>query len=171
MVFTTIFCKKKNTKNHLTIISFHRYCLSEQTHDKAQEKIVVSSMHWHAHSVTALAFNVLGDHLYSGGREGVLVAWQLRSGARSFLPRLGAALLSVAVSPDARWIAAACASNQVALVDAAEGRVARFVVGLRLAAPADAEYVGFFCRMISVATVNVSKKTTPFLQCRRQQSA
>jgi NET1-associated nuclear protein 1 (U3 small nucleolar RNA-associated protein 17) len=113
--------------------------LSETTRSLPQGKCVSASMHWHAHAVTALAFNGEGDHVYSGGREGVLVSWQLRSGARSFLPRLGAALLSVAVSHDARWLAAACASNQVALVDAAEGRVARFVVGLRLAAPANTE--------------------------------
>lgn len=88
-------------------------CLANDTCVLPQAKCLVTTMHWHAHAVTALQFNPDGDYLYSGGTEGVLLSWQLRSGARTFLPRLGAALVSVAASRDGRWLAAACMSNQV----------------------------------------------------------
>lgn len=101
------------------------HCLSDTTRALRQDKCVCSVMHWHARGVNGLAFGVHGRVLYSAGEEGVLVNWQLRSTSRTFLPRLGAALFSVAPSPDARWLAIACASNQVVLVDAAAGRVVR----------------------------------------------
>ena len=63
-------------------------CLAADTCALPQSKCLVTSLHWHAHAVNALQFNSDGDYLYSGGNEGVLVSWQLRSGARTFLPRL-----------------------------------------------------------------------------------
>ena len=58
-----------------------------------------SDMHWHAQRVGALEFSHDGGYLYSVGKEGVLVAWQLNSGHQSFLPRLGAPLTQLACSP------------------------------------------------------------------------
>ena len=43
-------------------------------------------MHWHAQPVGAMCFSADGAYLYSAGREGVLVAWQLHATARAFLP-------------------------------------------------------------------------------------
>lgn len=41
-----------------------------------------------------------GTNLLSGGVESVLVQWKYRENQRDFLPRLGAAITHVAVSPD-----------------------------------------------------------------------
>jgi WD40 repeat protein len=112
-------------------------CIGEDTCRKPYEKCVSTTLHWHAHGVNTLVFNHDGDYLYSGGEEGVLVSWQLRSGSRSFLPRLGAAVVDVALSPDAKCLAIACASNNIALVDVAASRVVRRVNGLRVAVPPD----------------------------------
>jgi WD40 repeat protein len=112
-------------------------CIGADTCRKPYEKCVSTTLHWHAHGVNTLVFNHDGDYLYSGGEEGVLVSWQLRSGSRSFLPRLGAAVVDVALSPDAKCLAIACASNNIALVDVAASRVVRRVNGLRVAVPPD----------------------------------
>jgi NET1-associated nuclear protein 1 (U3 small nucleolar RNA-associated protein 17) len=46
--------------------------------------------------VSSLSLSVDGRYLYSGGEEGVLVVWQLGSGHKDFVPRLGAAIAHVA---------------------------------------------------------------------------
>ena len=57
-------------------------------------------MHWHAQPVGAMCFSADGAYLYSAGREGVLVAWQLHSTERAFLPRLKAPILGMARASD-----------------------------------------------------------------------
>ena len=52
-------------------------------------KLVLSTLHWHAHGVADLVFNSDGSYLVSGGEEAVLVIWQLQTGVKRFLPRLG----------------------------------------------------------------------------------
>jgi WD40 repeat protein len=112
-------------------------CLGAESCRKPVDKCVSTTLHWHAHGVNTIVFNHDGDYLYSGGEEGVLVSWQLRSGVRSFLPRLGAALVDVALSPDSKFLAIAVALNNVALVDMAASRVVRRINGLRVAVPPD----------------------------------
>ncbi|XP_047488714.1 WD repeat-containing protein 75-like [Penaeus chinensis] len=46
-------------------------------------------LHWHTLPVEDLAFSVLGNELYSGGGECVLVKWLLPEDRRHYLPRLG----------------------------------------------------------------------------------
>ena len=41
-----------------------------------------------------------GSNMLSGGQEGVLVMWQYKTHHREFLPRLGAPINHLAVSPD-----------------------------------------------------------------------
>ena len=60
---------------------------------------VTTKMHWHAHAVSALSFAGDGRILMSGGEEAVLVLWQIGSGDRTFLPRLGGTITNIATSP------------------------------------------------------------------------
>ncbi|KAH9393022.1 WD repeat-containing protein 75 [Tyrophagus putrescentiae] len=58
-------------------------------------------LHWHSQPVADLAFSPGGTFLYSVGAEKTLVKWNLVgkfAGERSFLPRLGAAIVSVVVA-------------------------------------------------------------------------
>lgn len=75
------------------------YCLDgTPVHAVGVEKRTqTASLHWHAHSVASLAFSTNGAYLLSGGEESVLVAWQLETGKKEFVPRLGAAINTVSV--------------------------------------------------------------------------
>ncbi|OMO51290.1 hypothetical protein COLO4_37741 [Corchorus olitorius] len=59
-----------------------------------------STWHWHPAEVKVLRFSSDGAYLYSGGKEGVLVVWQLDTGKKKFLPRIGSPLLHFIDSPD-----------------------------------------------------------------------
>jgi hypothetical protein len=56
-----------------------------------------TTLHWHAHAVSALSFTPSGAQLLSGGEESVLVVWQLHSGQREYVPRVGAPIGGVSV--------------------------------------------------------------------------
>lgn len=56
-------------------------------------------LHWHAHAVGDLSFTPNGAYLLSGGEEAVLVVWQLHTGHKEFIPRIGAPIERVTVSP------------------------------------------------------------------------
>lgn len=90
-----------------------------------------TSLHWHSSSLHALAFSPDGTHMISGGGEGVLVIWQLDTRARNFLPRLGAALLSLSASPDGAHYALGMADNSVRIVETASLATRHTIVGVR----------------------------------------
>jgi NET1-associated nuclear protein 1 (U3 small nucleolar RNA-associated protein 17) len=72
-----------------------------------------ATYHWHSNEVKALTFTVDGVYLLSGGLEGVLVFWQLETGKRNYLPRLGGAVFSIAPSLHPSLFAIACNDNSV----------------------------------------------------------
>ncbi|KAJ7040451.1 quinon protein alcohol dehydrogenase-like superfamily [Mycena alexandri] len=63
-----------------------------------EKKTQTTTMHWHAHPVASLAFTANGAYLLSGGEESVLVIWQLHTGKREFLPRIGSPIKTISVS-------------------------------------------------------------------------
>lgn len=81
------------------------YCLNEQASatlgSSGEKKAQTVTMHWHAHAVSAIAFTPNGAYLLSGGEESVLVIWQLHSGKREYVPRLGAPISTIAVRSSA----------------------------------------------------------------------
>jgi NET1-associated nuclear protein 1 (U3 small nucleolar RNA-associated protein 17) len=76
------------------------YCLNDQSVRKAigvEKRAQTTTLHWHAHIVSSIAFTPNGAYLLSGGEEAVLVIWQLQSGKKEFVPRVGAAISTLAV--------------------------------------------------------------------------
>ncbi|KAL8290144.1 hypothetical protein RQP46_003083 [Phenoliferia psychrophenolica] len=63
-----------------------------------EPKTSTAVFHWHAHPVASLAFTPNGAYLLSGGEEAVMVLWQLHSGHREFVPRLGAPIVTLSVT-------------------------------------------------------------------------
>ena len=60
----------------------------------------LSTWHWHANAVGALMFSEDGAYVLSGGEEAVLVLWQVETGVKQFLPRMGAPIRYIAGMPD-----------------------------------------------------------------------
>ena len=92
--------------------------------------------HWHAHPVGALCFSHDGAYLLSGGRENVLVIWQLESMHKTFLPRLGGPLTHIGRCPgDAAVFVVGQQDNALRVVSLAQMAVLTSVYGVRPAAP------------------------------------
>jgi len=95
-------------------------------------------MHWHAHEPLTLAFVPDGLYMLSGGHEAVLVIWQLQSEQQNYLPRLGAPLTHISVSPDGLVFCLTTADNCLHIVNSVDYK-RRVVSGLK-----NAHTRGFF---------------------------
>lgn len=76
------------------------YCLNDQKPAKVpgvERKSATTTLHWHAHAVSTIAFTRNGAYLLSGGEEAVLVIWQLHTGRKEFVPRVGAPISTIAL--------------------------------------------------------------------------
>ncbi|RPD82358.1 WD40 repeat-like protein [Lentinus tigrinus ALCF2SS1-7] len=76
------------------------YCLNESATVKTpgvEKTAQTTTLHWHAHAVSSLAFTANGAYLLSGGEEAVLVIWQLHTGKKEFVPRVGSPIVHIAL--------------------------------------------------------------------------
>ncbi|GBG89586.1 hypothetical protein CBR_g49376 [Chara braunii] len=87
-------------------------------------------LHWHADEVSSILFSEDGSYLFSGGREAVLVIWQLDTGVQSFLSRLGGPIIGVAASSDPNMLGVLLANNAVRLVNVLAMSVIRTIRGI-----------------------------------------
>ena len=78
-----------------------------------------SLLHWHAHAVSSLAMSPDARYLFSGGEEGVLVVWQLGTGLKDFLPRLGAGITYLSSSAKEARVAVTTSDNTVRIINTA----------------------------------------------------
>ncbi|KAG9451107.1 hypothetical protein H6P81_011072 [Aristolochia fimbriata] len=90
-----------------------------------------STWHWHPSEVKFLRFSSDGAYLYSGGKEGVLVVWQLDTGLKKFLPRIGSPLLYFVDSPDPTLSSVSCADNQIHLLKMPRMEVMKSIAGIK----------------------------------------
>lgn len=68
--------------------------------EEVRGKLPCTVWHWHSHAVSAITFSSTGALLLSGGEENVLVKWEVESGKKDFVPRLGSGgIQSIAVKP------------------------------------------------------------------------
>ncbi|XP_043698630.1 WD repeat-containing protein 75 [Telopea speciosissima] len=90
-----------------------------------------STWHWHPAKVMVLSFSCDGAYLYSGGKEGVLVVWQLDTGKKKFLPRIGSPLLFFTHSPDPSLFSISCADNQIHLLKMPSMKILNSIAGIK----------------------------------------
>lgn len=91
-----------------------------------------ATVHWHAHAVGALSFSIDGAYLLSGGQEAVLVIWDVNSGRRAYLPRLGGPLVGIVGCPsDPSRYAIRQTDNSLRIINAAAMTVEASVHGIR----------------------------------------
>ncbi|KAI5478145.1 hypothetical protein MNV49_005409 [Pseudohyphozyma bogoriensis] len=74
------------------------YEIMEESESAKKRDATTSVFHWHAHPVSSLAFTPNGAYLLSGGEESVVVLWQLHTGHREFVPRVGAPIVTLSVT-------------------------------------------------------------------------
>ncbi|XP_014509948.1 WD repeat-containing protein 75 [Vigna radiata var. radiata] len=87
--------------------------------------------HWHSSGVSHLSFSSDGAYLYSGGKEGVLLLWQLDTGNKKFLPRIGSPLLYFVDSPDSSLSALSCADNQIHILKMPSMEIIKSISGIK----------------------------------------
>ncbi|KAL0363010.1 UNVERIFIED_CONTAM: Pentatricopeptide repeat-containing protein, chloroplastic [Sesamum calycinum] len=102
-----------------------------------------TTWHWHSSQVNVLFFSSDGAYLYSGGREGVLVVWQLDTGKKKFLPRIGAPLLYFVNSPDPSLSSISRADNQIQLLRMPSMEILRSISGIKPSSSHMEIYEGF----------------------------
>ena len=122
------------------------YCLTELENTPAS--FPQRTLHWHANEVTDLTFTSGGRYLLSGGEEAVLVLWQIESGLRQYLPRLGEPIHFIAVSADDRWVAVSTSDNVIHLVSLTTGSTLTVSKSIRGCKPIEAKR-GKVCKVSS----------------------
>lgn len=91
-----------------------------------------STWHWHSGEVNVLSFSSDGAYLYSGGKEGVLVVWQLDTGKNKFLPRIGSPVRYYTDSPDPTLSSISCADNQIHILKMPSMEIMKSISGIKL---------------------------------------
>ncbi|CAJ1078696.1 WD repeat-containing protein 75 isoform X2 [Xyrichtys novacula] len=119
---------KKGGKNTFTCISCHPKddCIATGHEDGKirlwrnfihKREYTYSTLHWHHSAVSSLCFTPEGTNLLSGGIESVLVQWRYNQDTqRDFLPRLGAAITHITVSPDGALYCTSHSDNKVTII-------------------------------------------------------
>ena len=69
-------------------------------------------LHWHSSAVSCLLFSG-GNQLTSGGKEAVLVTWNLSTGSNNFIPRLSSSICSLSLSDDRKMLAVGLSNNTI----------------------------------------------------------
>ncbi|OLY78563.1 WD repeat-containing protein 75 [Smittium mucronatum] len=87
--------------------------------------------HWHSSGILSLAYSNDGKFILSGGSEAVLVYWQLATFQKDFLPRLGASLVGLSISPNDQRIGITLANNSIFIIDFESKDILGTVFGLQ----------------------------------------
>ncbi|CAL1582666.1 unnamed protein product [Knipowitschia caucasica] len=82
-----------------------------------KKEYTYSTHHWHHTAVGALSFTPEGTNFLSGGGESVLVQWRYNQETqKDFLPRLGAAISHISVSPDGCLFCTSHSDNKIIVI-------------------------------------------------------
>ncbi|KAF3907471.1 hypothetical protein AA313_de0200071 [Arthrobotrys entomopaga] len=97
----------------------------------AAHNVVKSKLHWHRTGVGALKYSQDGTYLISGGRETVLVLWQLSTNSRQTLPNLGAGIKNITLSPSGSSYALILADNSILTISTTELKPTSSISGIQ----------------------------------------
>lgn len=89
-------------------------------------------LHWHRDSVSAVKFSHDGNYLVSGGKETVLVLWQLETGKQQFLPHLTSEVERIVVAPHGSRYALQMGDNSLMVISTSELKPIANFAGLQL---------------------------------------
>lgn len=89
-------------------------------------------LHWHREAVSTVKFSRDGNYLISGGKESVLVIWQLETGHKQFLPHLTSEIERLVVSPAGNQYALQLGDNSIMVLSTTELKPVANFAGLQL---------------------------------------
>ncbi|KAK6338887.1 hypothetical protein TWF696_009692 [Orbilia brochopaga] len=95
------------------------------------QNVVKSKLHWHRSAVGCIKYSKDGTYLISGGRETVLVLWQLATSSQQHLPNLGASIKSIALSPSGATYALLLADNSIVAISTTELKPRTAIAGIQ----------------------------------------
>ncbi|CAG11245.1 unnamed protein product, partial [Tetraodon nigroviridis] len=118
---------KKGARNTFTCVTCHPKddCIATGHEDgkirlwrnfNHNKEYTYTTLHWHHNAVSSLCFTPEGTNLLSGGVESVLVQWKYQENQRDFLPRLGAAITHITVSPDGALFCCSHSDNKITII-------------------------------------------------------
>ncbi|KUL86740.1 hypothetical protein ZTR_04853 [Talaromyces verruculosus] len=93
---------------------------------------LLQRLHWHREAVASLRWSRDGNYIISGGKESVLVFWQLDSGRRNFLPHLPSPIRSITLSSVGALYAVQLADRSITVISATELNSVATIDGLQL---------------------------------------
>lgn len=78
------------------------------------------ALKWHIEAVKSLSFSLDSNYLISGGKERVLVFWQLDTNRSQLLPRLNGAILGITVDPSSELYALYLSNGELIVLSAVD---------------------------------------------------
>lgn len=111
------------------------------TDKTSEQSFTPRTLHWHREAVASVKWSRDGNYLISGGKETVLVLWQLATGKKQFLPHLTAEIERVTVSPSGASYGIQLADNSVMVLSTTELKPIANFAGLQAQATASSEVV------------------------------
>jgi NET1-associated nuclear protein 1 (U3 small nucleolar RNA-associated protein 17) len=128
----------------ITVLKFHPHkpilavgdksgkitCIANYISEESKDH-VRSIHHWHHLPVGCITFMADGSYLLSGGEESVMVIWQLDTGHKQFLPRMGGSIASITISPNHRFYCLGLDDNSIRLVNSVTQSIEQVIQGLQ----------------------------------------
>lgn len=92
-------------------------------------------LHWHRDAVSAVKFTPDNQYLISGGKETVMVLWQLETGKKQFLPHLTSEVERLVVSPEGDRYSVQMGDNSIMVLSSSELKPVANFAGLQMPVP------------------------------------
>ncbi|KAF2488067.1 hypothetical protein BDY17DRAFT_23390 [Neohortaea acidophila] len=89
-------------------------------------------LHWHRRAVSAIRYSRDGNYIISGGKETVLVIWQLETGKKQYLPHLTSEINGIVVSPEGSRYALRMGDNSIVVLSTSELKPLAHFAGLQV---------------------------------------
>lgn len=90
------------------------------------------TLHWHREAVSSVKFSQDGNYLVSGGKETVLVLWQLQTAKKQFLPHLTSTINRIVVNPKGDRYALQMGDNSIMVLSTSELKPVANFAGLQM---------------------------------------
>ncbi|GAB1742887.1 hypothetical protein NU219Hw_g8591t1 [Hortaea werneckii] len=114
-------------------------------------------LHWHRSAPSTITFSQDGNYLISGGKETVLVLWQLETGKKQYLPHLTSEIERVVVNVAGDKYAVQMGDNSIMVLSTSELKPVANFAGIQMALPTSSKKSGLFIddeQPSVVATIN-----------------